>query len=96
MILAVCGRSTCHWPRISTAAGIASITAATATRTDAAAAGDQPASIRDLPSAPDVLKAAEENTARPNPARAPAGWRISAIPPSGWNVISQSTLQSLH
>ena len=58
-----------HRPRSDTAAGTARTSAAMPTRAVTAANGDQPASISDLASGPDVLNASEENPAMARPAR---------------------------
>src|SRR6266536_3552608 len=62
--------------RSATADGTARNTAAMLIRVRTAAARDQPASISDLASAPDVLKAADEKIATARPARGSGPCRI--------------------
>jgi hypothetical protein len=61
-------RKTCNRPRSDKAAGTANMRAAALMRAATAAAGDQPASIRDRANEPDVLKVAADSNARAIPA----------------------------
>jgi len=57
----------CQRPRIDSAAGTASITAAALIRAATAAAGDQPAPVSDLANDPDVLNVAADSNASASP-----------------------------
>lgn len=82
-------RSSTHRPRIATVAGMAKTRAAPAIRRVTAAAGDQPASMRDLAKEPDSPKTAEDSRAIQIPANCPAiGRRASTEAVRGVAEIS--------
>src|SRR5215469_13616010 len=83
-------RKDCQRPRSEMSAGTARTMAAMLTRAVTAAAGDHPASMRDLASAPDVLNAADAPTATARPRRA---WLLACIAPPRPRVTAASSVK---